>query len=231
MKSKFASVVSFLLAVTVSPALGASLPPDFAAPSGELEPGSGSGQRDPTVFFPDMRFPLEEGPAYANSQVYRPGGNHGGSGTQCDKVNYKYPWRDNFCETRGWNMPLCPTGRGHQGQDIRPASCEKDRYWTVAVDNGIIASVGKYSVSLQATDGTIYRYLHLNMDRLVVKSLASVKKGERIGLVSDWFGKTPTTIHLHFDAKATFVLSDGPFTAYAPIYTSLVNSYKNLIGP
>ena len=35
--------------------------------------------------------------------------------------NYAYPWRDNFCERRGFAVGQCPVGIGHQGQDIRPA--------------------------------------------------------------------------------------------------------------
>ena len=222
-------IASIWLAVTASSALGSPLPPDFALPPGDLEPGSGAGQPDYSVFFPNIRFPLEQGPAFANSQVYRPGGSHGSGGTQCDKANYQYPWRDYICETRGWTMPLCPSGHGHQGQDIRPASCEKYKYWAVAVDDGLITNVGKYSVSLQGSDGVIYRYLHLKMDSLAVGRLTHVRKGQHIGLVSDWFGKTHTTIHLHFDAKATFAMSNGPFTVYVPPYGSLVDAYKRLM--
>ena len=37
--------------------------------------------------------------------------------------NYSYPWQDNFCETRDFQAGQCPGGFGHQGQDIRPATC------------------------------------------------------------------------------------------------------------
>src|SRR5258708_1168464 len=69
-------------------------------PSGDLEAGSGTGLYDETVHYPGIRFPIENAPAFANSQVYRPGGQHGGGGGQCAAVNYDYPWRDNFCEKR-----------------------------------------------------------------------------------------------------------------------------------
>jgi len=39
------------------------------------------------------------------------------------RENYSYPWQDNFCETRDFEVGQCATGMGHQGQDIRPSSC------------------------------------------------------------------------------------------------------------
>jgi hypothetical protein len=104
----------------------APLPNDFAEPPGDLEPNSGTGRHDSTIYFPNIRFPLEQGPAYLNSQVYRPGGDHAGDGDQCDATNYSYPWRDNFCEARKWDVKFCPTGKGHQGNDIRPGTCKKN---------------------------------------------------------------------------------------------------------
>jgi murein DD-endopeptidase MepM/ murein hydrolase activator NlpD len=174
-------------------------------------------------------FPLEQGPTYLNSQVYRPGGMHGGSGGQCDKVNYSYPWRDNFCEDRSWSVPFCPAGKGHQGQDIRPSSCKKDTYWAVAVEDGVIANVGTYSVTLQAANGVLYRYLHINMDELAVHDLDRVNKGTRIGKVSNYFGNTTTTIHLHFDVKGAIRVGDSRVASYLPPYTSLVASYRRLM--
>src|SRR5690606_35500425 len=129
-------------------------------PPGDLEPGSGTGLEEYTVFSPGMRFPLESGPAFPNSQVYRPGGLYGGGGSQCDGVNYDYPWRDNYCESREWDMPLCPSGAGHQGQDIRAASCEKSVHWTVATQAGQVTNIGSDSVYVTAPDGTRFDYLH-----------------------------------------------------------------------
>src|SRR5467141_4052304 len=78
-------------------------------PPGELLPGSGTGRHDETVYAPGIRFPIEKLPAYANSQVWNPGGKSGPpGGDQCDPNNYSYPWWDNFCETRGWKTPMCP---------------------------------------------------------------------------------------------------------------------------
>src|SRR5690554_6250979 len=105
-------------------------------PAGQLVAGSGSGLADTTVFVPGMRFPIEQAPAYPNSQVWGHGGMNGPGGGQCDPANYFYPWWDNYCETRTWDMPLCPGGQGHQGQDIRPATCDNKTHWTVAAEIG-----------------------------------------------------------------------------------------------
>ena len=101
---------------------------------GNLISGSGTGRVDYKVWFAGMRHPIELWPSYANSQVYRPGGMYGGGGGECDSSNYSYPWRDNFCETRGYRTPLCPSGYGHQGQDIRPRACRDNTYWAVATE-------------------------------------------------------------------------------------------------
>jgi murein DD-endopeptidase MepM/ murein hydrolase activator NlpD len=190
-------------------------------PPGELEPNSGQGRVDYNVYLGDMRFPLEQTPSYANSQVYGVGGLHGPAGSQCDERNYSYPWKDNYCETRTWDMPLCPSGKGHQGQDIRPLDCTDSVHWVVAVEDGTITHIGSYTVYLQGNSGIRHRYLHLNHDQLAVSTGQQVQKGQRIGLVSDNMGNTQTTIHLHFD-----MYSGG---LYIPPYMSLVEAYKDLL--
>ncbi|MFU8807427.1 MAG: M23 family peptidase, partial [Bradymonadaceae bacterium] len=129
--------------------------------AGDLVSGSGQGRVDENIYVPAMRFPIEAGPAYANSQVWGRGGMNGGGGSQCDAVNYSYPWRDNYCETRGWEMPLCPTGTGHQGQDIRAATCEANKHWAVAADAGEIIQISSYILYLYGDDDNVYSYLHL----------------------------------------------------------------------
>ncbi|MBW2522834.1 MAG: peptidoglycan DD-metalloendopeptidase family protein [Deltaproteobacteria bacterium] len=195
-------------------------------PPGDLIPGSGQGRVDWTVYAPNMRFPIELAPAFANSQVYMNGGSQGPGGGQCDSVNYSYPWRDNYCEIRSWTMPLCPAGQGHQGQDIRPATCANHAYWCVATTAGTITNVGTYSVYLTAADGTRYDYLH--MSNVAVSVGQSVSRGQRLGMVSNQFGGTPTSIHLHFNIRQ-FVANLG--NVYVPPYMSLVRSYEALIGP
>ncbi|MGD8613534.1 MAG: FG-GAP-like repeat-containing protein [Desulfobacterales bacterium] len=191
-------------------------------PPGDLAPGSGTGRVDYKVYLPGMRFPVEKAPAYANSQVWGVGGMNGPGGSQCDADNYSYPWRDNYCEKRSWTMPMCPSGTGHQGQDIRPATCADSVYWTVAAEGGTITSIGSYTVYLQGDSGVRHRYLHLNHSTLTVWKGKRVEKGDKIGKISDNMGNTPTTIHLHYDMHSGGV--------YIPPYMSLVSSYQTLLG-
>lgn len=196
-------------------------------PPGTLVTGSGKGRVDTNVFAPGIRFPIESGPAFANSQVWGHGGNSGPSGSgQCDKENFSYPWHDNYCETRSWSMPLCPGGTGHQGQDIRAASCVKGVHWTAAVTDGTITSVGSYSVYLTAPDGTRFDYLH--MQDVQVKEGQKVKRGDRMGKVSNQFGGEATTVHLHFNIHQNVA---GVGAVYVPTYLSLVKSYETLLNP
>jgi murein DD-endopeptidase MepM/ murein hydrolase activator NlpD len=226
---KIVAVTFSLFVVTHITDAEADTPPSFSKP-GELATGSGTGLKDDTVYYPDMRFPTEKAPAYLNSQVYRPGGQHGGGGGQCASANYSYPWVDNFCETRSWANKLCPAGKGHQGVDIRPATCQRDVHWAVAVDDGVIANVGKFSVTLQTAAGTLYRYLHMSMNDLAVNELDHVKKGQKIGKVSNDFDGTPTTIHLHFDIKDRVVIDGKEVATYIPPYASLTAAYERLIN-
>lgn len=191
-------------------------------PPGDLVSGSGQGRVDYNVYFSEMRYPVEAAPSYPNSQVWGVGGTHGPRGSQCDSRNYSYPWRDNYCESRRWSMALCPAGVGHQGQDIRGATCEDKKWWTVATEAGTITSIGSYSVYLQGDSGIRHRYLHLEMSQLAVGRGQRVRKGQRIGKISQDFGGTPTTLHLHFD-----MYSGG---RYIPPYMSLVRSYRKLLG-
>ena len=213
-----------LLAVTRS--AGTAAAQEFSyLPPGDLIDGSGEGRADAFVYVPEMRFPVEEGPAFANSQVYNKGGYQGPPGGQCDPSNYDYPWRDNYCETRQWEMPLCPAGAGHQGQDIRPATCEAGVHWAVATVDGTITNIGSYSLYLTAADGTRHEYLH--MSDLQVSVGEDVTRGQRIGRVSNEFGGTATTIHLHFNLRQNV---SGMGNVYLPPYTSLVAAYEALMN-
>ena len=202
--------------------------------AGDLVPGSGSGYLDRTEWAPNLCFPLES-IGYANSQVYGAGGAKGPPGltSQCDRMNYALPWRDNFCEARGYASPVCAAGQGHQGQDIRPATCQKDQYWVVAAEDGIITDIGSYTVTLTAAapPHRVYRYLHMEMADLSVHEGQSLRIGERLGKVSNNFGATPTTIHLHFEIRAGLsgVTTDGRpvmLHTFLPPYLSLVDAYQ-----
>lgn len=193
---------------------------------GELLPGSGSGIASNAVLYPNMRFPIEQGAAYANSHFYGVGGQRGSEGDSCDDANYAYPWRDNFCEYRKTDLPFCPSG-GHQGQDLRPATCRANFHWAVAADDGVIVQVGRFSVTLQTAAGTLYRYVHLNNSDLAVREMQPVARGARIGKISNnWVDKLP--IHLHFDVKDAIAIGGRTEVVFVPPYASLVQSYRQL---
>ncbi|MGE6699133.1 M23 family metallopeptidase [Hyphomonas sp. NPDC076900] len=204
-------------------------------PPGALLAGSGGGFPEQVVHAPNMVFPIKSAPAYLQSQVFMYGGGVAG-GDQCDARNYAYPWRDNFCETRSADRgsPFCPVNKIHQGQDIRvgtAADCNTLRrqsaaargiHEVVAVEDGVISSIGTYTVKLRS-EGSIYNYMHLNMSRLAVTAGQFVKAGDLIGYVSNDFGGTPTTIHLHFEITQN---TAGNGWVHVPPYLSLVKAYE-----
>ncbi|MEL6861718.1 MAG: peptidoglycan DD-metalloendopeptidase family protein [Pseudomonadota bacterium] len=212
---------------------------EYYAP-GDLIPGTGTGRFDATVYAPDMLFPIKTAPTWPQSMVYRLGGAVGGD--QCDPANYDIPWRDNFCEKRSStrNTPMCPTNKVHQGQDIRVGSAadcnalrrqakvDRGIHEVIAVEDGIIQHIGTYSVQLKGTQtGNIYSYLHLNMRRLRVSTMDVVSAGDTLGFVSNDFGSTPTTFHLHFEIKAPI---EGEGIVHVPPYMSLVAAYERREG-
>lgn len=203
---------------------------------GNLAASSGTGALEAAVLVPDMMFPIKDAPSIAQTQVYRWGGGVKG-GDQCDTRNFVAPWRDNYCETRSkGTSPWCTATGVHLGQDIRvgtPDGCKAERatkavdrarYEVVAVEDGIISNVGSYSISLRSdSGGRIYRYLHLNMAKLKVATNQTVKKGDVLGYVSNDFGGTPTTLHLHFEIRLNTAENGWQ---YAPPYSSLLEAYK-----
>ncbi|MBX7196889.1 MAG: peptidoglycan DD-metalloendopeptidase family protein [Sandaracinaceae bacterium] len=217
------TLLAIALAATLAPARSEA---QFTYdPAGDLVAGSGSGRADSMVYAPDMRFPIRDAPAFANSQVWGVGGSSGPSGSQCDGRNFSYPWHDNYCETRTWDMPLCPSGTGHQGQDIRASDCMAEMHPVIAVVSGTITNVGSYSVYLTAADGTRYDYLH--MRPVLVTSGERVSQGDVIGYVANEFGGTATTVHLHFNIRQNVT---GVGSVYVPPYMSLVRAYERLVG-
>ena len=198
-------------------------------PAGDLVEDSGTGQTLQINYAPGMRFPIEVGQAYANSQVYGYGGYLGPAGGQCNGANYAYSWRDNFCETRGYGTPMCPSGHGHQGQDIRPATCSDGVHQALAAADGTITSIGSYSVRLMSDDGVRYTYLHLDKPSLQVAAGDHVTRGQAIGFVSNEFGDTATTIHLHFEIKMAVDTGGGIQNTSVPPYLALVDSYQRLL--
>ena len=202
-------------------------------PPGTLIPKSGEGVVESIDYSPKMRFPIEKSPAFCNSQVYNFGGFKGPKSQNGwkDKRNYQYPWFDNFCEKRS-RYSCCPGKKGHQGQDIRPATSEDKKHFAVACDDGQITQIGSYSVRLRSTDGrNEYRYLHLDKETLKIKPGDKVKKGDVLGFVSNEFNGVPTTVHLHFEIRSTIQNGNNPprLSVVSP-YSSLVNSYEKLLN-
>jgi murein DD-endopeptidase MepM/ murein hydrolase activator NlpD len=161
-----------------------------------------------------------------------------GKPSQCDTLNYSLPWHDTFCEARSRSNPLCAgAGTGHQGQDIRPATCKKNEHWAVAAEAGVISDIGTYTVTLiaKAQPHYTYRYLHMQMSTLAVKEGDQVAKGQKLGKVSNDFGGTPTTIHLHFELRAGVAgtTTDGKQVAlqtFLPPYLSLAEAYQRKLN-
>lgn len=215
----------FVAAALLLPAVAAAEP--FYLPPGELLPDTGIGLAEFTVFAPGMRFPLETGPAYPNSQVYMNGGYMGPGGGQCDAVNYAYPWRDNYCEKRSWDMPLCPGGIGHQGQDIRGPTCEKDKHQIVSTVAGVVTHIGSYSINVMTPSNQRFDFLHGSLDTIVVSEGQQVVMGTPLVKLSNNMGDTPTSIHLHFNIKQDV---GGVGVVYVSPYMSLVRAYEELMG-
>jgi hypothetical protein len=244
--------------------------PDFTyyAP-GDILPGTGShgqsGRTDSTVYA-DIRFPMAQAPAYVNSQSFMNWGNCdltgrvglGGRGNdeayRCkvndkplvtdESKNYAYPWRDNFCEHRGWYVSQCPAGVGHQGEDIRPGTClervpdagrclpyQND---LVAVSDGILMrSPGDLALYLVIDKPGVhvrFRYLHMNPQMLDAAGMISgrhVVAGEVLGAGANYEREDGgTSYHLHFDAQVP--TRDG--WVFVNPYMTLVAAYEHLIG-
>jgi hypothetical protein len=245
--------------------------PDFTfRPPGDIIAGTGfkgnGGRADYTVYS-KIRFPLLNAPAYANSQSFMNLGDCDSTGRvsmgmvgsvpsyrcrlggqillkdESAPGNYAYPWRDNFCEHRYFDVGECPGGFGHQGQDIRPSSCkqrfvgggcEPYQHDVVAVRDGmVLRSAGQMPVYLfvNAPDEHIrFRYLHMfpkQLDQDGVVSGRILEQGEEFGKVGSFFQhERATTYHLHFDMQVP--------TKYGWVfvnpYMTLVAAYERLIG-
>ena len=232
--------------LAVSDSAEASEAPSSTAPGGfaylpqtDLIPGSWTGPQDHPPYnnlanwSPDMCFPLAED-GYANSQVYNDGGQHGSGPDQCAPANYSYPWRDIFCETRSGTNPMCPTGHGHQGQDIRPATCKPDAtHAAVAAEAGKIIEIKNYWVTMRPTAAPFrrYSYLHMKPSTIRVHVGDTVQAGQVLGMVSTYFGSTPTTRHLHFEILLS--ATDGslpPSTVFVPPYNAMVAAYQRRLA-
>jgi hypothetical protein len=244
--------------------------PDFTfyAP-GDILPGTGmngrSGRDDATVYA-DIRFPMARAPAYINSQSFMNWGNCdltglvrlGGHGREAayrcrvndirllndETKNYAYPWRDNFCEHRHYQVTQCPGGLGHQGEDIRPSTCklhddgadrcEPYQDEVVAVRDGMVwRSAGDEALYL-TTDApgqhVRFRYLHMNPHMLDLAGMVSgraLSAGEVLGPVGNYGAREGgTSYHLHFNMQ----VPTRQGWVFVNPYMTLVAAYQRLIG-
>src|SRR5262245_16114516 len=162
----------------------------------------------------------------------------GGGGSQCSASNFNEVWWDTYCERRdGADRASLNCGRRdiHQGVDIRGGtnqtcreleSGKRDNVPVVAVSDGVIDYIGRYSVELK-TDHGVYKYLHLHMRKLQVSRGEHVKAGQLIGYMFNDFGSNSTTYHLHFEHWMPFA---GKGTVPTPVYCDLVLAYERDTG-
>jgi murein DD-endopeptidase MepM/ murein hydrolase activator NlpD len=223
----------------------AQLSPSFSYfGPGQLLSGTGfdgqTGRIDYTVYS-QIRFPLADAPAYVNTQRFQ-SRNRMATSDPAVSPNYAYPWRDNFCERRGFAVSQCPAGIGHQGQDIRPPRCKpapgEDRCRPhdelVAVRGGVILRSPKQEAAYlfvnSANEHIRFRYLHMNPEKMDEDKLLSgrrVHEGEVIGQVGNYSNKVGgTSYHLHFDIQVP--TKDG--WVFVNPYLTLVAAYERLIG-
>jgi murein DD-endopeptidase MepM/ murein hydrolase activator NlpD len=214
--------------------------PDFVyRPAGDIIARTGSrkqsGHADFTTYS-QIRFPLVRTPVAVRSQQF-------GRRDKTGLVAGAYPWRDNFCEARSFNVGQCASGFGHQGQDIRPVACpagsENDeacnlrRQPILAVRDGVvIRSLRQQAATLQintSTEHIRFRYMHMNPSAMDADGLLNgrrVNEGEQIGVVSNYLDRpNGTSYHLHFDIQV--FTRDG--WLWVNPYTTLVAAYERLI--
>ncbi len=213
----------------------------YYPPGSLFERDAGRGRDDRYVYLPNMIFPLKLGDGlfpHMNSQIWGYGGggwNGKGAagGSENDPRNFDpMKQRDNYCEVRSWDMPLCPGGAGHQGQDIRPPSW-KDNHWeAVAAEDGTIVNVtSNTTVQLKTADGTDYYYLHMHPKSITVKTGAKVKQGQVLGKVSRYMGGSiSTSLHLHLQVRQRVQVGDKTLQVYVPTFPSLIAALRKAKG-
>ena len=227
---------------TVERPLAAS--PDFTyrAP-GDIIANSGArkqGGRADFASYSQIRFPLQRIPAFIHSQSFRNRRSGGGPIDELAGSSSSYPWRDNFCEARSFNVGQCSSGFGHQGEDIRPApcplaadACDPRQQAVVAVrDAVVIRSLKQQAATLQVnsrTEHVRFRYMHMNpaaMDGDGILNGRHVGEGEKIGVVSNYLDHpNGTSRHLHFDVQV--FTRDG--WIWVNPYATLISAYERLI--
>ncbi|TYL84491.1 peptidoglycan DD-metalloendopeptidase family protein [Bradyrhizobium rifense] len=211
---------------------------DFSyRPSGDIIPNTGyrkqGGHPDPMAYA-QIRFPLDKAPAFVHSQSYAKRDNEGPTA---------YPWRDNFCESRSFEVWQCGGGYGHQGEDIRAADCpqpgdgrepcDPKQRGVVAVRDAVVIRASKdQAATLEVnsrTEHIRFRYMHMNPQALNADGVLNgriVTEGEKIGVISNYLDHPAgTSMHLHFDVQ---VFTRDGWIWVSP-YVTLVSAYERLI--
>src|ERR1700722_17504183 len=140
-------------------------------PVGDIIASSGfrkQGGRVDLTAYSQIRFPIRKTPAFVRSQSF-------GKRDKSEQPSGSYPWRDNFCESRSFEVGQCPAGFGHQGEDIRPGACtgnndedhcDPKQQAVVAVRDGVvIRSLTQQAATLQinsSTEHIRFRYMHMS---------------------------------------------------------------------
>jgi hypothetical protein len=213
--------------------------PRYGEP-GELQTNSGvqgkQGSHDLGVYgnivFPSDMSAVAQSVVYREDQICLKGDRNGG--TVCDtraglRIR-KIPigeWRDNFCEARsGNNLPTCPAGHGHAGQDIWGKGWNSD-----AAEHPLRAAVDgvafrrfptQPAVTVSDVPGTnidyVYRHMRpsmLDSNGIVASTPRAVRRGCVMALVDRLQGVSlaPTKLtdkgisyvatarHLHFEIR------------------------------
>jgi hypothetical protein len=216
-------------------------------PSGDIIPNTGyrkQGGHPDVMAYAQIRFPLEKAPAFVRSQSY----------SRRDKSDAPtaYPWRDNFCETRGFEVWQCGGGHGHQGEDIRAADCPppgenrepcdpRQRAVVAVRDAQVIRGSRDQAATLEVnsrTEHIRFRYMHMNPQTMNADGLLNgriVVEGEKIGVVSNYLDHPAgTSMHLHFDVQ--LFTRDGwiwvsPYATLIAAYERLIHARGREIGP
>ncbi|MGL9617804.1 M23 family peptidase [Bradyrhizobium sp. U531] len=212
---------------------------DFSyRPSGDIIPNTGYrklGGHPDAMAYAQIRFPLEKSPAFVRSQSY-------GKRDKSDGPT-AYTWRDNFCESRSFEVWQCGGGYGHQGEDIRAADCpppgegrepcDPKQRAVVAVRDAIVIRASKdQAATLQVnsrTEHIRFRYMHMNPQAMNADGVLNgrvVTEGEKIGVISNYLDHPAgTSMHLHFDVQ---VFTRDGWIWVSP-YVTLVSAYERLI--
>lgn len=212
---------------------------DFSyRPSGDLIPNTGyrkQGGHPDAMAYAQIRFPLEKAPAFVHSQSY--------AKRDKDDGPTAYPWRDNFCESRSFEVWQCGGGYGHQGEDIRAAECpspadgrepcDPKQRGVVAVRDAIVIRASKdQAATLEVntrTEHIRFRYMHMNPQALNADGMLNgriVTEGEKIGVISNYLDHPAgTSMHLHFDVQ---VFTRDGWIWVSP-YVTLVSAYERLL--